>query len=921
MNRYRLSEPSSRDRLASPHTPSHQGKNIKSPRSSCEFESCHSEKALSENKLHQDSAHQTKTGLPMKSLLAQEMSKQTEPKRRSPSIIARLMGLDVLPPQNTSHRQNKPVETQHTRSGEGGSYDGYKCLRRSSKEEQKFKDVFEVLDAKRAESNENLYHQGRMNASNLTQAEMDFIKQKFMEAKRLSTDEKLRHSKEFSDALEALDSNKDLLLKFLQQPDSLFTKHLRDLQSTPHKSHYGQAQSLKCPNSQRHVDSLKTRKVDRSLHGHCGGSPSRSHSRHGSYDSLDLPNVELRKRSELQPTNIVVLKPNLGETRYAGRAFASPSSSSDEFRADRRLPCTSNHIRQKSKEDISLSRRSSRDSGEFSKIMSRQRKARCSNAMSFETSGFRGYAGDESSSGSDSASEMELVPVTSRTRTAFNRKNYHRSFPSKSSTTSSVSREAKRRLSERWKLTHKYEQEVEISRSGTLAEMLATSDKEARPASFNGLNFEEGISKRVERNVQLSELPEPVGISSRDGWKGSSSRSFSKSKTIMNQESTYGYTIVLPQELISRDGLVKGSSSHHGESQSFLSSRSSKPGNNKSQSSYNSSPEVNMSPSLTKFLYMNHEIHQKEKLSPSKSGGSFSVVANSDTEDSSASDEIKTAISSEAPDLSTVTSLTDPDVSRMPTKDVNHSSVPEPQSRESSKEGDQPSPVSILEASFDDDVSSSSECFESVSADLQGRLRMQLQLLKLESAAYDEGGMLISSDEDTDQAESLTTKTNERVVSLEVREKDWKSLYLDDLLANLSLSDSDHNTVMETPVDPSLFQDLEKKYSTLKTTTRLERKFLFDQISRELMQILKQFSDPHPWVKPTRVCPKWDSNKIQETLSDLVTRKEEKPRRDDVEERELQWLSLEDDIEIIGRDIEEMLTDELIAELVVDAIF
>lgn len=55
----------------------------------------------------------------------------------------------------------------------------------------------------------------------------------------------------------------------------------------------------------------------------------------------------------------------------------------------------------------------------------------------------------------------------------------------------------------------------------------------------------------------------------------------------------------------------------------------------------------------------------------------------------------------------------------MPTENVNHSSVPEPQSRESSKEGEQPSPVSVLEA-FDDGVSSSSECFESVSADLQG---------------------------------------------------------------------------------------------------------------------------------------------------------------------------------------------------------
>lgn len=64
----------------------------------------------------------------------------------------------------------------------------------------------------------------------------------------------------------------------------------------------------------------------------------------------------------------------------------------------------------------------------------------------------------------------------------------------------------------------------------------------------------------------------------------------------------------------------------------------------------------------------------------------------------------------------------------MPTEDVSHSLVPEPQSRESSKEGDQPSPVSVLEASFDDDASSGSECFESVSADLQGNQSMLVSI-------------------------------------------------------------------------------------------------------------------------------------------------------------------------------------------------
>ena len=51
-----------------------------------------------------------------------------------------------------------------------------------------------------------------------------------MEAKRLSTDDNLQNYKEFNDALEVLDSSKDLFLKFLEEPNSLFTKHLHDLE-------------------------------------------------------------------------------------------------------------------------------------------------------------------------------------------------------------------------------------------------------------------------------------------------------------------------------------------------------------------------------------------------------------------------------------------------------------------------------------------------------------------------------------------------------------------------------------------------------------------------------------------------------------------------------------------------------------------
>lgn len=52
--------------------------------------------------------------------------------------------------------------------------------------------------------------------------------------------------------------------------------------------------------------------------------------------------------------------------------------------------------------------------------------------------------------------------------------------------------------------------------------------------------------------------------------------------------------------------------------------------------------------------------------------------------------------------------------------EVDPSSVPELQPQENANEGDQPSPVSILQTSCHDDFSFSSECFEGLNADLQG---------------------------------------------------------------------------------------------------------------------------------------------------------------------------------------------------------
>jgi hypothetical protein len=50
-------------------------------------------------------------------------------------------------------------------------------------------------------------------------------------------------------------------------------------------------------------------------------------------------------------------------------------------------------------------------------------------------------------------------------------------------------------------------------------------------------------------------------------------------------------------------------------------------------------------------------------------------------------------------------------------------SVAEVETPASSKEADQPSPVSVLETPFPDDLSSGSECFEDLNTDLNGNLK------------------------------------------------------------------------------------------------------------------------------------------------------------------------------------------------------
>ncbi|KHG20894.1 Afadin [Gossypium arboreum] len=825
------------------------------------------------------------SGIPMKKLLAREMSKEIESRRRSSSVIARLMGLDGLPPEQ--------------KRAEGAGFYNRRSSRRNLKEEPEFKDVFEVSKMER--SGGGYSSLGTVN-SKLSDAEVAFIQQKFMEAKRFSTDEKLRDSEEFDDTLEVLNSNTDLLLKFLEQPDSLFAKHLHDLQGVPSQSHCGRISVMK---------SSRTLNNDDGQSKHRSKSPQ-GHHLYGKYTAPNHPEspmFQLDEKNEptILPTRIVVLKPNLGKSRNSTRNASSPCyshhfpSEGIEHLEISGIESRETEIWRKKKvqQDIGFSRHNSRESKEMAKEITRQIKNSFNDgSMKISTSKFRGYAGDESScdaSGSESTNDSDV--------TTFYRDKQHRRLSSRSSE-SSVSREAKKRLSERWKLTHGSREVQMVSRGSTLGEMLAISDRETSSANSSSSVVGEGCSEICDSS-RPAVWNEPLGISSRDGWKDGCLGNLSRSRSVPASSTDFGSPrigtrhgslrrdkYVIPKAVKGNfnpreTSLVTSNQRSRGNKSRFLSSSSSSIKENS-----DTSPDFVITP------------HQSSGESASIAMDSSSVLENT----LEVNDPKKPSDTELSAPPSVNADVSSGDVCNLEPKEP---SVSELGSQAGSKEGDQPSPISVIEAPFADDLSSGSECFESISADLHG-LRMQLQLLKLETEAYEEGTMLLSSDDDGDRVS----------IQLATAEKNLESVYIVDVLVDSGINGADLDTFLATwhspecPVNPTVFEELEKKYHNLNSWSRAERRLMFDRINLKLLEIHQQYTDQFPWIKkPVRkIIPKWNILELEDSLHKSLVSENKKP---DMDTEVCEWSNLRDDFDVIGKEIERLLVDELVGEAVV----
>lgn len=367
------------------------------------------------SKIQKKSSNRKSSGTPMKMLIAQEMSEVVECKQKSPTnLVAKLMGLDSLSMQFPNQRSHSKGCTQHNQSKSlSGIQVEFPQHGRSYSESDEYGGYIDIYDKWQQSLNEN----GSPN-----EKKMDHVCQKLKEAKRLAPDEKLQQSKEFQDAVEVLSSNRDIFLKFLQDPNSLVS---RDLQSVP------------SPPYTKRITVLKPAKM-------MGGAKFSK-----DLDGYSPPESE--DVYDIQPTRIVVLKPGHGDKL----------SEEEDDRVQESKEMAMGHRR----DEVLLP-----SSSVFS----------------------NGCIGDDSSfNKSDTEfangnlSDSEALSPISRHSWEFLNSQYSASSYSQAaySPESSVCREAKRRLSERWALmastnqTTFVEQRDVRTSSSTLGEMLSLSEK------------------------------------------------------------------------------------------------------------------------------------------------------------------------------------------------------------------------------------------------------------------------------------------------------------------------------------------------------------------------------------------------------------------------------------------------------------
>ncbi|PKA56353.1 hypothetical protein AXF42_Ash014856 [Apostasia shenzhenica] len=823
-------------------------------------------------------------GTSVKALIDEEMSREKHIKRSSPNLIARLMGLDSLPSSGGFKLHREPEVRNHPRRllsnglHEKFTYPEDFALQ-TCNDEQNCKDVYEVVETTKVE----------------------------------------KQKKQVGHELEALNSYNDIYHHFLVESQSLLPKHFKDGSCSPLESILSTSLESSI-RSERNVDRYVNQKgVDSQFFQ----KPTANHCCHRSrehiYSLLQKLSQSAYSRKDdgcVQPTQIVILKPSLDKVRKKERILPRVKNmnhsevSSDEVldlfaeeRALRKLHSTfesSGNRMKGSKETTKVVRK------ELKKNNSTERRKISSLEL------------NEHAENEDSWTMSSINQRNSRTsnRTSANFCEYPLE--------SLVSWEARKRLSDRWNLTSRSQEMGALSRvSGTLGEMLALSDNETPKMMLDTSSAMKANKRKLVREDWLEMWYSPLGISSKDGWKDEFSRNLPRSKSLSasslvynSQHSSKGRRNC-PNRYMLKNTCDR---SNKNLSVGPIQQKNTLLTNHKyhcnigkrqcEEENYAVEREIHVSSEQLKinneqqagFELSDDSIAQRSEVADNFTVLQFKLDNNSSTCGDKQLEKLQEYVGSE--------NLSGHDPHEILSKEMlfEHGGetrfLSQSTFAKSHNEADQPSPVSVLEPTSEEEKSTSG-CFEKISADLE-ELRMQLRLLKMESlnGFTEEMEAHVSSDEDAGETVQVFRDEEERDYS-----------YLLDIFIHSGFLNCDLDELPNSSdsagnlIGMQAFNRLEKKYQCIDSTwLRSDRKLLFDLTSSILIDIKKR----NVW-QPKMV----DEGLVEEAWLRVVKQRKEIGRIPEEDLTGRKWFDVGDDRELVERELVILLLEDLMNELVI----
>ncbi|CAN6349526.1 unnamed protein product [Urochloa humidicola] len=870
-----------------------------------------------------------------------EAPKQVEFTHCSPGIVARLMGLDTVPrPKKVLDRCQSDIHANLQRHLSGVvrevacASSGDQSCNVSSDELPALKDVFEVTEVENMAMHELLQPQNEEQYLRNLEADLEFVRQKFLDAKRLATDEGHRNSKEFSEALEILHSKKDAFLEILEENRTAvsgFSGHILScsgFQCSPHTSNTTAAES-------------SDQEILCSMAGVCDEVFDRPREFEKLIPSMLLKETSVASVEPLAPngvkskgsshrSQIVVLKPNLQRKNF------TPVVSSQE---------TSNYKQRRGRQHSKPL--------QHSKQYSVPQKNEVPEEEGIATQKVRKQTTKSVSRRRQYKEEYNLVVDTEKTKLAST--SHDDTMPIYSSTNSagpSVSRKARKHLSERWQMACESGSENSIPKGiTTLGEMLGLSDGDAPKETSHKGSSNPTLSRSNVREVPAS----PLGISSKDGWKrgiyceddsrGSMSRNFPRSKSLPaslttstklsgRRQSTPTCRLPILKDILN----TPADESENAPVRKRSPIRNVKQRNGRTivhRGKENKLPEKEIHVTLEKARHsicisdlsqasnMYTEKYPDDAIRTEDQQNSNSVVQHDDKKNSEG--HMGWIYQTSFPESKEVPSIQNQynvaleeerspsveiDIGQVDTRATQSVSIASGESCECS------SPTASSPQSSGEETSYFG-IFNSINVGIQ-ELRAQLKILKMEGPDDICGDYsdMVSTDEANNMNISTYQATTEEQLPIFKNEEDRDLCYVQDMLASVcDLPDYPEGW----QVGSDVFLCLENKYSKLLLWSKSDRKLLFDLVNSILADMTTPDNSLHSKIM-MKCWPEIDCGQLAEDVWQMV---QKQSNYEDFALEDVQPLPLDhrSELEVIGMKIARMIHDDIIKDSIVEFLF